>query len=472
MAAHRHSVHEGYRSSEVEPVFPSTPICGTASQTQRWLQLRSASAEAISERRPEMAKGVSLRTNFAWTLAGNAVYAVCQWGMLVSIAKLGSPAMVGQFALGLAMSAPVFMLTGLQLRTVLATDARNEYRLGHYIAQRLLGTAAGLILILTFTLLSHFRRDTAVVVGLVGVAKAVETLSDILYGFWQKHEQFDKIAIATIGRGTGSLMITAGVLYFTGSIATAAAAIAVYWFLWLATYERVSTRSLLALVAPPEALRIEWDIGRCRRLAALSAPLGVVMLLISLNANIPRYFVKHYCGESALGYFAAMAYVFVAGNTVMSAIGQSAMPRLARYCDSDRAAFSALLKKMILLGGLVGMLGVGLALLLGPTFLRLVYRADYAQYAVVFTWIMVAAAVAYVGSMLGYGLTAAQVFRPQVPLFLIALASTALVCWLLIPRLGLTGSAYAVLVGSFVSCAGSACLVLTSLRCPRRNSGL
>src|SRR6266568_5527229 len=102
MAAHHHSVHEGYPSSEVKTVFPSTPICETASRTQRWLQLRSSSAEAISGRRPEMAEGVSLRTNFAWTLAGNAVYAVCQWGMLVSIAKLGSPAMVGQFALGLA----------------------------------------------------------------------------------------------------------------------------------------------------------------------------------------------------------------------------------------------------------------------------------------------------------------------------------------------------------------------------------
>jgi O-antigen/teichoic acid export membrane protein len=149
---------------------------------------------------------------------------------------------------------------------------------------------------------------------------------------------------------------------------------------------------------------------------------------------------------------------------VMSAMGQSAMPRLARDFDSNRPAFARLLRNMLLLGAAVGVLGIGVALLFGRTFLRLVYRPDYAQYSIVFNWLMVAAAVAYVGSMLGYGMTAARMFRPQVPLFVAATASTVLGCWLLIPRLGLVGSAYAVLIGSVFSCGGSTCLVLASLR--------
>jgi O-antigen/teichoic acid export membrane protein len=255
-------------------------------------------------------------------------------------------------------------------------------------------------------------------------------------------------------------------------MALAVGAMAFYWFVWLATYERKGARNLLASVSPQEVLRAEWDLVKCWRLVVLSLPLGVVMLLVSLNANIPRYFVEHYSGESALGYFAAMAYAFVAGNTVMAAMGQSAMPRLARYFDSDRSAFARLLKKMVLLGAVLGILGIGIALLFGPTFLRLVYRADYAQYATVFTWLMAAAAVAYVSSMLGYGMAAARVFRPQVPLFLAATAVTAVACRLLIPRLGLTGSAYAVLVGSVFSCAGSAGLVFTSLRSLPHSSGV
>jgi O-antigen/teichoic acid export membrane protein len=358
----------------------------------------------------------------------------------------------------------VFMLTSLQLRAVLATDARDEYRLAHYLALRILGTAAGLILIAGFVALSHFRRDTAIVVLLVSLAKAAETLSDIIYGFWQKHEHFDKIAIALSGRGLGSLVAMAAVLYFTRSIALAAAAMAAYWFVWLATYERRGAKNLLAGVSSHESLRAEWDIEKCKQLLMLSMPLGTMMLLLSLNANVPRYFVEHYLGEASLGYFAAMAYVFVAGNTVMAAMGQSSLPRLARQFDSDRPAFARLLKNMVLLGAVVGMAGVGVGVFFGPAFLRLVYRADYAQYANVFTWLMVGAAFAYVGSMLGYAMTAARVFRPQVPLFLGATTITALACWIMVPRWGLTGSAFAVLLGAVFSCAGSASIVSRALR--------
>jgi len=429
------------------------------------------SAAPVAALSATVVESVPLRKNFAWTLAGNVIYAACQWGILVSISKLGTPAMLGQFVLGLAVSAPVFMLTSLQLRITLSTDARDEYRLGHYLAPGLLGTVAGLILIASFAPLSHVSRDTAVVVLLVGVAKAVETLSDIIYGFWQKHERFDKIAIALAGRGLGSVVAMAAFLYFTRSIALATASTALYWFVWLATYERNGAKNLLASVRPQEFLRAEWDMLKCGRLVVLSLPLGIAMLLLSLNANIPRLFVAHYWGESALGYFAATGYVFVAGNTVMSAMGQSAMPRLARYFDSDRPAFARLLTNMILFSVVVGILGIGFALLFGPTFLRLVYRPDYAQYSTALTWLMAAAAFAYIGSMLGYATTAARIFLPKVPLLIATAAVTALACWFLTPRLGLTGSAYAVLIGSAFSCAGGAYLVFTSLRSQPRSTG-
>jgi len=56
-------------------------------------------------------KPFPLRVNFSWTLVGNIVYAGCQWGMLTVLAKIGTTEMVGQFALGLAITAPVFMFS-------------------------------------------------------------------------------------------------------------------------------------------------------------------------------------------------------------------------------------------------------------------------------------------------------------------------------------------------------------------------
>ena len=54
----------------------------------------------------EAAPGLSLRSNFAWVLAGNVVFAGCQWGMIVALAKLGSTLMVGQFSLASSTAWP------------------------------------------------------------------------------------------------------------------------------------------------------------------------------------------------------------------------------------------------------------------------------------------------------------------------------------------------------------------------------
>jgi len=413
---------------------------------------------------PAQEKRPSLTKNFAWTLAGNVSYAACQWGILVAIAKLGTPTMLGEFALGLAVSAPVFMFTTLQLRAVLATETSNEYRFGHYVAVRALGTMLGLIAITVFVVVAGFQSETGAVILLVSLAKAAETFSDIIYGLWQKHERFGRIAIALAGRGILSLAAITLVLRYTHNIAWSIAAMAVVWILWLITFERWGANRILKRLRPRDYLRPEWRWDYCRRLAVLALPLGIVNMLISLNSNIPRYFIEHHLGAAALGYFAAMAYVLVAGNTVMNAIGQSALPRLARHFASNRPAFVRLLSRMTLLGAALGVAGVGVVLIWGATILRLLYRADYAAYAGVFAWLMAAAAIGYVASMLGYGVMAARVFRAQVPLCLAATAATALACWLLVPRLGLTGSAYAVLAGAAVPCVGSAYIIFAAMR--------
>ena len=257
----------------------------------------------------------SLRTNFAWTLSGNLFYAACQWGMLVAIAKLGTAAMVGQYALGLAVCAPAFMLSGLQLRSVQATDAQTEYHLSHYLALRVLGTLLALLAIGLFAWRARYAWQTFEVVVLVSLAKAADSFSDVFYGFWQKHERFDLIALALAGRGVGSVLTLGGVLWLTHRIVPAAAALAIYWAAWLVGYEAMVVRRMARAVGAHFESWMEWNGARLPPLAVTALPLGAVAFLSSFNANLPRYVIEKVQGESALGYFAAMAYLIVAGNT-------------------------------------------------------------------------------------------------------------------------------------------------------------
>src|SRR3954453_2324939 len=95
--------------------------------------------------------GLSLRRNFAWTFAGNVIYAACQWAVLVVIAKLTTPADVGQFALGLAVTAPILIFANQGLRDVQATDAKRSFVFRQYLPYRLASVTLALLIIAGLT---------------------------------------------------------------------------------------------------------------------------------------------------------------------------------------------------------------------------------------------------------------------------------------------------------------------------------
>ena len=137
---------------------------------------------------------------------GNVVYALCQWGMISGLAKLGTTAAVGQFALALAITAPVFMLTNLQLRGIQATDARSSFDFEDYFTVRVAGTCIGLIVVAFILVASRYGRSTCFVVMLVAAAKAVESFTDIIAGLLQKYERLDQIAIGMMLKGSFSVL--------------------------------------------------------------------------------------------------------------------------------------------------------------------------------------------------------------------------------------------------------------------------
>jgi O-antigen/teichoic acid export membrane protein len=407
---------------------------------------------------------LSLRVNFSWTLVGNVVYAACQWGMLVVLAKLGAPEMLGQFALGLAISTPVIMLANLQLRAIQATDARREYQFGDYLALRLVLVGLALLAIAGIAAGSGYQQQTFLVILAVGGARAIESLSDICYGLLQQHERLDRVARSMMLRGGLALgALTVGML-LTGSVLVGTLGVALAWAVVLVGYDLRSSRAVAESQPTPSApaagMRPRWHVPTLLRLARLAAPLGVAMMLLAVNASIPRYLVGHMLGEQALGIFAAVAYIERAGTTVVSALGQSASPHLARaYANANSAAFRVLLGKLVLVGCGVGVGGVLVAVTIGEPLLALLYQPQYAR-ADVFAWVMVAAGLWYIASFLGYAATASRIIAWQ-PVVLGGSASMVLAAsLLLIPHYDLTGAALAMVAASATAVLGYSAMLL------------
>src|ERR1700722_5164828 len=140
----------------------------------------------------------SLRVGFSWSFVGWVGYAGCQWLMLSVMAKLGNPTVVGQFAFALALSAPMFMFTNLNLRVVQSTDALSEYKFSDYATLRLLGSSVALSVIVATSFFLGVPGTAGVVLLLVALFKFLESFGDLVAGLMQKFEKLDRGAIALL----------------------------------------------------------------------------------------------------------------------------------------------------------------------------------------------------------------------------------------------------------------------------------
>ncbi len=411
------------------------------------------------------ARPVSLRYSFYWTLAGHLVAAACKWLELTLLAKLGTREMVGQFAYALALTAPVVMLTSLQLRAVQATDARGQFPFRTYLGVRLAGNVLALAVIGGLAALAA-RNGTSGVLGIVlamGVAKVVEALGDVFHGLLQRHERLDVIARSLMAKGVLSIAAMLLALRFTGSVLWAVVGLAFAYAAVFVAYDVPQSRGLWA--GRLGGWRRPFELGPMLHLTRVALPLGVVMMLSSLGVNVPRYFVEHRLGIGELGVFSAVSYILVAGLTVIGALGHAAAPRLSRHhAAGDHAAFRRVMLRLVALALAMGVGGVVVAGFGGRPLLSLLYRSDYAYAQPVLVWTMIGATAAYLGTAFDYGLTAARTLRAQAPLWVAMLAATAAGCALLVPRYALVGAAMAVALGYVVQCIGAGWLLARALR--------
>jgi len=403
---------------------------------------------------------LTLRRNFYWTLLGNVVYAGCQWAMLVVLAKLGTPEMVGQFALALAVTAPVMLLSNLQLRAIQATDTKGEYQFADYLALRLITTVLALLVIIVVTIAGGYQSETAFVIVAIAIAKSIESISDVFYGFLQQKERMDHIAVSLIARGILSTVALASAIFLTRNLVYGAMGLAAVWATVLVLHDIPHARLIQGISEKSFFKRSSLTDIRCHaktllKLFWVSLPLGLVMMLISLNTNLPRYFIEHYLGQRELGIFAAMAYLQVIGTTVVSALGQSASPRLAReYASEKRAEFRRLLLKLVGIALVLGLLGVLIAATAGHAVLSLLYSPEFAEHSNLLIRLMMAAALWYVTSILGYAATAKRKIHKQPIVLLTTILISALSCYWLIPTEGLLGAANSMVITSAVAMMG------------------
>ena len=311
---------------------------------------------------------------------------------------------------------------------------------------RLFGSACAIGAVLAIAFFASWSRATLMVVIAVACTRAVDSLSDLLYGLFQLHERLDLIALGMSARGVAGLLALVCAMSLTHSAVIALLALSVAWLVVLLTYEwPIALR--MSAANPQELLRL-GSMQTCGRLIMLCVPLAFVLLVLNATTSIPRLMLQHSAGEQTLGIFSAVATISAGIGLLYSAVGQTALPRLAKMFASDRKQFDTTILQMMVFA-----CGLGAPIVLAAWFwgVRAV-NLTYGQHSQVTKELVVGLVMVGVlsntSSLLGAVMTASRRLWSQLAVACMVLAVTAGTCSRLIPSMGAMGAMYASLAGA------------------------
>lgn len=421
-----------------------------------------------------------LRRNFFWTFVGNTVYSACQWGLLSLLAKLTTPEMVGEYALAVAVTAPLLYVANFGIGIMLVTDTNRQFRFQQYRTARLLLIGATLLAVVVICFVSRFTTEVALLTFIVAVIQSSDCLSELYRSVMLRSEQMSRIAVSLIIRGVASVGTAGAVLLYSRNLLWALMGMAITRIAVLVAYDipmgkdlprpntadigelaggRETPQGMLGRVSKALSLPAVWSIIRG------AVPITIVTVLASLVINVPRYFIEAYAGHRQLGIFAAMWSMLMAGNMIAIALGQALFPRLSKlYSAQDFGACKRVIRYAIQIGLGLGFLGVIGSIVAGKQILTLAYRAEYADQHWMFVALMGVGTLIYTITLLGSAATSARAFRSQAVLMLVVATITFLSSALFVPSLGVWGAIWALGLGCLTHVTGLTTIVLESLK--------
>jgi len=409
-----------------------------------------------------------MKKNAAWAFAGNSVYAGCQWVVFVLIVRVFSAQEAGTFAYATAITGPIFVLTNVRLRNLLATGVETAGGFTDYATARVLSTVAGVLICLGAGALMSPGLGSFVIVAVMALGRACDALSDICHGLFQRELDMRSAAIGLSVNGIASVALVSLALVASRSLVATTAAYAGGSLLALSAWDfrKAAHRLIRDEPAGRERRGFRASAASAVQLITTAVPLGLSSAIGSVQTNVPRYVIAFSLGAASLAKFAAISYVPLVGHLIVNATSQAALPILAndaRTSGREYRARLALLVFATIAGGAATLLA---AFRYGGAVLSLVYGREYSEYSGVLFWLTAATVVTFASVFLGTGTTARRRFKSQLVISAISLVVVAACAPTLVKEFGLIGSAWALFAGASFEFVAYVVLTIRDLRSP------
>lgn len=375
-------------------------------------------------------------------LISNFLYAIYNWVILSFIAKFFDIETLGKYTFAIALVTPLYLFTNLQVRTLIITDIENKYKINDYYSFRILSNI--FLLILLIILVFFFSIGDKWIILLFAIIKIVESNAEIINAYYQKIENMQNVAISVgLKSVLGIICFFLGVQIFNdihmALCMNFISSLSVYFFYDKRKFQKENFK-----------LKLNYKKSNYivyKNIFVYGLPLGLVMLLVSLNGNISKFIIENKLGTEKQGIYSALSYIIILGTFVSNAIGQAFVPRLSNYFLKNKLKlFLKIHLSFVFFNIIIGTLGVFIAFFFGEKVLLLFFNREISKYSDLLTLVMIIGLLNYFLTALGYTQTAMKEFKIQPYIGIINLLFQIGLIYLLIDDYGLYGVVYATIL--------------------------
>lgn len=364
-----------------------------------------------------------------WGVLGQSTYLIAQLLTLVALTRLAEVDEVGTVALATSVVVPIFFFFNLSMQVNFASGANAGFVYRDYRKLLIVSVGVGYLLAVTIALTAFDSGLMQTLVIILGLAKAVESLSELSYGVFQRYQRMNYVAISLMARGVISTATIWLLLWWEFSLQLAFLCQLIIWSLmaWLFDMRLARQMADQAGDDAPASFRRMKDLVRS------SLMLGFTNLVSALHGNMPRYVIAGAMSVVTLGYFTVVGYAMQATVTLFWVIMHSLVSRLALFIAGKDAQALRSVMTNLLLGVLAfAVFSIGTSLLIGDWVIETMFGANYAGLGPLLALCMLAASIQGVEVAMEALLVAARRFGP-----LLWLRSAATVLLLVTCTLGM-----------------------------------
>lgn len=385
-----------------------------------------------------------MKNNFIFSLASNLIVSGSKFLVLYILIKLSTPTEVGNYNYALVMTAPIFLLLSLKIRTVQTTNDNYNFNECNSLIIIINLLALNIITIILFI---NSNAYIGAILLLVAIMKFIDNLREVVYGVFQRNEKIKYISKSLIYYNLISTLYFSLTFLLTKSLIISLFAMLIVSILFYIFYD------LFFLFNEYQVkYKLILNTIKFKEILMISFPLSFSSALGSLNDTIPRMFLKNFYGSYELGIFSSIAYFLIIASLIANALSQVFLPRLSLlYREKKFNDFIKLSNKLLTLGIFIGIFIVIITFIIGKTFLVLIYGELYAKYYVALIILSIGIMFILSGVFVGTILTSMKIYNIHYKIVVFVLISNCILSFIFIPVYSIYGAAISACITQLIT---------------------